>query len=173
MKRMHVSLAVANLDDSIRFYSGLFGAEPTVKKPDYAKWMLDDPRLNFSLTARGAKPGVDHLGIQAEDETELDEVYARLRASEGAIAEEGAVTCCYHKSEKSWVFDPQGVAWEAFLTHGESETFGEATRPAAKAEAEPCCGPGTSRAAAPKPAAPGEATKTCCGQAEVASSCCA
>jgi hypothetical protein len=132
--------------------------------------MLDDPRLNFSLVARGAAPGVDHLGIQVEDEGELAEVYARLRASEGAIAEEGAVTCCYHESEKSWVVDPQGVAWEAFLTHGESETFGEATRLGAEAQA--CCGPESHNAAA-KPAAPGEGTKTCCGQANVASGCCA
>jgi len=169
MKRLHVSLAVGNFEESIRFYSGLFAAEPTVRKPDYAKWMLDDPRVNFSLTARGAEPGLNHLGIQAEDEAELAEVYGRLRASEGAIVEEGAVTCCYHKSEKSWTFDPQGVAWEAFLTSGETETFGEATLPAAA-----CCGP-KAQTAAPLPATGDQGTgiKVCCGQAQVPNACCA
>jgi catechol 2,3-dioxygenase-like lactoylglutathione lyase family enzyme len=166
MKRLHVSLAVENLDDSIRFYSGLFAAEPSVRKADYAKWMLDDPRLNFSLTARGAKAGVDHLGFQAESEAELSEIRARLRASEGAIADEGAVTCCYHKSEKSWVFDPQGVAWEAFLTQGESEEFGEATLPAAaktSIKSAACCRPED---------ATDVLTKDCCGQAQIPAAYC-
>jgi catechol 2,3-dioxygenase-like lactoylglutathione lyase family enzyme len=177
MKRLHVSLAVVDLDKSVRFYSSLFAAEPTVRKPDYAKWMLDDPRVNFSLTARGAEPGLNHLGIQVEDADELREVYARLIASEGAIVEEGAVTCCYHKSEKSWAFDPQGVAWEAFLTSGESESFGETAEPRSAAAAA-CCGPAAA-AAEPRPALQsvivksGADTKTCCGQAQVPQACCA
>jgi len=157
MKRLHVSLAVDQLDRSVRFYSALFAAEPTVLKPDYAKWMLDDPRVNFSISARGSKPGLDHLGIQVEDADELTEAYGRLKAAEGPVLEQGAVTCCYAKSEKAWISDPQGVAWETFLTHGESTVYGEDTglggtktgsaccdRPAPAAESAPargaCCG---------------------------------
>lgn len=127
MKRLHVSLAVDELEPSVRFYSALFAAEPTVLKPDYAKWMLDDPRVNFSISARGRKPGLDHLGIQVETEEELTEVYGRLKAAERPVLEQGAVTCCYARSEKAWTIDPQGVAWETFLTHGESTVYGEDT----------------------------------------------
>ena len=116
MKRLHVHVSVRDLDASVRFYSQLFAAAPTVRKPDYAKWMLEDPRVNFAISQRDGKPGVQHLGIQVEDRTELAEVYERLRSAEGPVIEEGETTCCYAHSEKSWIDDPQGVQWETF--HG-------------------------------------------------------
>ena len=124
MKRLHIHVAVDNLAEATRFYSTLFATSPSVEKPDYAKWMLDDPRVNFAISARGAKPGVEHLGIQAETAEELREVYARLNSADAPVLEEGATTCCYAKSEKSWVNDPAGVAWEVFHTTGESAVYG-------------------------------------------------
>jgi len=143
MKRLHVHVAVANLDASIRFYSQLFAAEPTVRKPDYAKWMLDDPRVNFAISQRGAPAGVQHLGIQVEDRAELEEVYARLKDAEGPVIEEGETVCCYAQSEKSWIDDPQGVPWETFLTTGESTEYGsDQIRPKSeKQAASACCAP--------------------------------
>ncbi|OQW73616.1 MAG: glyoxalase/bleomycin resistance/dioxygenase family protein [Proteobacteria bacterium ST_bin14] len=124
MKRLHVHVAVDDLDRSIGFYSTLFAAEPTVTKPDYAKWMLDDPRVNFAISMRGTAAGVEHLGIQVEDAGELAEVYGRLANADAPVVEEGKTTCCYAKSEKSWITDPQGVVWETFLTEGESTSYG-------------------------------------------------
>lgn len=124
MKRLHVHVAVEDLSASVRFYSQLFAAEPVVLKPDYAKWMLEDPRVNFAISARGARTGIEHLGIQVENRDELTEVYERLRRAERPVFEEGATTCCYAKSEKSWIEDPQGVKWETFLTTGESTVYG-------------------------------------------------
>lgn len=124
MKRLHVHVAVDNLADATRFYSTLFAAEPTVEKSDYAKWMLDDPRVNFAISARGAAPGVEHLGIQAESDEELREVYARLKSADTPVLEEGETTCCYAQSEKSWVSDPAGISWEVFHTTGDSATYG-------------------------------------------------
>ena len=124
MKRLHVHIAVDNLEEAARFYSTLFSAEPTVRKSDYAKWMLEDPRVNLAISQRGAKAGVEHLGIQAEDEAELAEVYERLSRAGAPVLEEGATECCYAASEKSWVNDPAGVAWEVFLTHGEVAHYG-------------------------------------------------
>jgi len=144
MKRLHVHVAVADLQQSVQFYSTLFAAEPTVLKTDYAKWMLEDPRVNFAISARGvATTGIEHLGIQVEDETELSEIYGRLKEAEGPVLEEGATTCCYAKSEKSWISDPSGIAWEAFLTHGEHTTYGESAliKRGPAAEATACCGP--------------------------------
>lgn len=123
MKRLHVNLEVADLDASVAFYSRLFGAAPGVQKDDYARWMLDDPRVNFAIAARGGAVGVDHLGIQVEDAAELGEVQQRLDGVAGVV-DQGDVTCCYAKSTKTWAFDPQGVAWEAFLTHGQTTTYG-------------------------------------------------
>jgi catechol 2,3-dioxygenase-like lactoylglutathione lyase family enzyme len=125
MKRLHIHVSVDNLPASIRFYGALFAAEPTVTKPDYAKWMLDDPRVNFAISARGAETGLDHLGIQVETPAELDEVYGRLRKADRPVLEKGATTCCYAKSEKAWISDPQGVSWETFLTSGESTVYGD------------------------------------------------
>ena len=116
MKRMHVHVSVSNLADSIRFYSTMFASEPTVVKPDYAKWMLDDPRVNFAISQRGAAIGLNHLGIQAESPDELAEVHERLKGLQDDITEETGAACCYAKSDKYWVTDPQGIAWESFHT---------------------------------------------------------
>ena len=124
MKRLHVGVCVSNLDTSVRFYSELFGAAPTVRKPDYAKWRLDDPRMNFSISARDDATGVNHLGIEAEDVAELEQVRARLNAAEGPVLDVGKTTCGYARSDKSWIRDPDGVPWEAFRTFAQSETFG-------------------------------------------------
>jgi catechol 2,3-dioxygenase-like lactoylglutathione lyase family enzyme len=139
MKRLHVHVSVHDIATSIRFYSTLFAAEPTLVKSDYAKWMLDDPRLNFAISSRGGASGIRHLGIQVEDDAELAEVYARLKHANGPVLEEGATTCCYAKSEKSWIEDPQGVQWETFLTTGESTVYG--ADPVEKLAAAPCCTP--------------------------------
>lgn len=145
MKRFHINLSVDDVDASIAFYSGLFGAEPNVRKPDYAKWMLDDPRVNFALSARGRAAGLDHLGIQAESEDELRAVQARLNGTGSAVLDQGATTCCYAKSQKSWVFDPQGIAWETFFTTGESTVYGEDlpadAQPMQNRQAGACCAP--------------------------------
>jgi predicted enzyme related to lactoylglutathione lyase len=125
MKRLHVHVAVENLPHSIGFYSALFATQPAVVKTDYAKWMLDDPRVNFAISTRGREPGLDHLGIQVENAEELQEVYARLRNAGGNVIEQGQTACCYAKSEKSWIDDPAGIAWETFLTSGESTNYGD------------------------------------------------
>jgi hypothetical protein len=124
MKRMHVHVSVEDLAQSIRFYATLFAAEPTVLKPDYAKWMLDDPRLNFAISTGSGEAGISHLGIQAEDEGELTEIYDRLSRAERPVVEETGATCCYALSDKQWVADPQGVPWETFFTHGEATVYG-------------------------------------------------
>ena len=139
MKRFHVHVAVSDLQQSIRFYSALFDAPPSVTKTDYAKWMLEDPRVNFAISARGAKRGVDHLGIQVEAEDELRDVYGRLKAAERPVLEQGEVTCCYARSEKSWISDPEGIAWETFLTRGESTVYGESAKLAMPESGEACC----------------------------------
>ena len=125
MKRLHVHVGVEDLAQSIRFYSTLFATEPTVVKEDYAKWMLEDPRVNFAISTVSGHIGVSHLGIQTEDETELAEVYDRLSRAERPIVEAKATTCCYAKSDKQWIADPQGVPWEAFFTYGEATIYGE------------------------------------------------
>ena len=125
MKRLHVHVGVSDLDRSIAFYSTLFGAAPSVTKPDYVKWMLEDPRVNFAISSGNAHKGVEHLGIQVEDRGELGEVYARLKAADRPVLDEGQTSCCYAKSEKSWIADPDGVVWEAFHTHGETVTYGD------------------------------------------------
>ena len=128
MKRMHVHVGVEDLDRSISFYSALFATQPAVVKPDYAKWMLDDPRVNFAISTRGKQPGLDHLGIQVESQDELQEVYARLRKAGGTIIEQGQTACCYAKSEKSWIDDPAGISWETSSPRARARTT--ATAPA-------------------------------------------
>lgn len=143
MKRFHVHVAVDDIGRSIAFYTTLFGVAPTMRKPDYAKWMLDDPRVNFAISQRGATAGIDHLGIQVEDAAELAEVADRLAFARSPVLEEKATTCCYAKSDKQWIADPQGVAWETFLTHGEATVYGNAgaTEHLAKTGAQaPVCG---------------------------------
>jgi predicted enzyme related to lactoylglutathione lyase len=141
MKRMHVHVAVEDLQRSIGFYSALFAAQPSICKPDYAKWMLDDPRVNFAISTRGRVPGLDHLGIQVEDKDELNEVYARLNNAGGNVIEQGQTKCCYANSEKSWIDDPAGIAWETFLTLGESTDYGDGSgeRDARVAHEKACC----------------------------------
>jgi predicted enzyme related to lactoylglutathione lyase len=143
MKRMHVHVAVGDLKHSIGFYSALFAAQPTVIKPDYAKWMLDDPRVNFAISTRGRQAGLDHLGIQAEDKDELNEICARLRKAGGEVIEQGQTSCCYAKSEKSWIDDPAGISWETFLTSGESTDYGDGSgeREVRVAHEKACCAP--------------------------------
>ncbi|HEY9774840.1 MAG TPA: ArsI/CadI family heavy metal resistance metalloenzyme [Planktothrix sp.] len=125
MKRFHVHVAVADLEQSVGFYSTFFNSSPTVKKDDYAKWMLDDPRINFAISTRGREPGLDHLGIQVEDPDELREISLRLKTAQQPILEQEQTTCCYAKADKAWVHDPQGIAWESFYTTGTATTYGE------------------------------------------------
>lgn len=145
MKRFHVHVGVKDLDQSIGFYSTLFGAEPTVIKHDYAKWMLDDPRVNFAISAgHHAVKGIEHLGIQVDTTEELQQVYGNLEKAGRPVLEEGATTCCYAKSEKSWISDPDGVVWEAFHTSGEATHYGESPALDAasiNAAAGQCCAP--------------------------------
>ena len=136
MKRLHISLNVSDLPASIQFYSDLFGASPEVIHPDYAKWMLDDPRVNFVLEHSTESTGLTHAGIQTESEAELTEVFERMQAAEIPYVEEGTTSCCYAKSEKSWTFDPDGLPWEAFYTHHQLEERGKGGLPQVGA---PCC----------------------------------
>jgi predicted enzyme related to lactoylglutathione lyase len=143
MKRMHVHIGVEDLHRAIGFYSALFATQPAIVKSDYAKWMLDDPRVNFAISTRGKQPGLDHLGIQVQSQDELQEVYGRLREAGGKIIEQGHTSCCYAKSEKSWIDDPAGIAWETFFTTGESTDYGDGTgeRDARIAHEKVCCEP--------------------------------
>jgi catechol 2,3-dioxygenase-like lactoylglutathione lyase family enzyme len=143
MKRFHVHAHVEDLQASIAFYSRLFAAEPTRVESDYAKWMLEDPRINFAISTRGGKPGVDHLGIQTDTEEELVELKERARAADLSLLDEGETTCCYARSEKYWLTDPQGIAWEQFRTLGSIPLFSEATKSAPEASA--CCAPASPR----------------------------
>ena len=136
MKRFHVHVAVHDLEQSIRFYSALFGAAPSVKKDDYAKWMLEDPRINFAISNRSDKAGVNHLGLQAENGAELEDIGSRLAQADVATTAQKAASCCYAKSDKYWTVDPQGIAWESFHTLDSVPTYGSDTRSKA-----PCCAP--------------------------------
>lgn len=138
MKRFHVNVGVRDLQRSLAFYSDLFGIGPTVQEADYAKWMLDDPRVNFAISTR-VDPGVDHVGIQAEDDSELTQLRGRLAAAEMAVIEQPDVVCCYARGSKSWVRDPDGLAWETFLTHGPASGYGgESPR---ERSPSACCAP--------------------------------
>ena len=125
MKRFHVHVTVDKLDENIRFYSTLFGQAPAVEKDDYAKWMLDDPRLNFAISKSGRGTGVNHLGLQVDSDAELESLEARLARSEADVLDEKDATCCYAHSDKHWATDPQGVVWETFHTRGEAQVYGE------------------------------------------------
>lgn len=143
MQRLHVHVSVGDLTKSIGFYSTLFGARPTMIKDDYAKWMLDDPRMNFAISDRAAVTGVDHLGIQVESRDELSELAGRLKAAGEITCDQEAATCCYARSDKAWVDDPNGLRWETFHTMGEVAIYGEdepAATPAKSATA--CCARG-------------------------------
>lgn len=161
MKRFHAHVHVDDLAQSIAFYSKLFAAAPTRVEADYAKWMLEDPRVNFAISTRGTTPGLDHFGLQTDDAAELAELKARAEAADMALLDEGNTTCCYARSEKHWVTDPQGIAWEHFHTLGDIPVFNEAAPSSAPGA---CCTPS---AAAPAPAAPRAA---CCGPATATNS---
>jgi catechol 2,3-dioxygenase-like lactoylglutathione lyase family enzyme len=165
MKRFHVHLSVPDLQQSIRFYSSLFGISPAVEKPDYAKWMLDDPRLNFAISQRGAVRGVNHFGFQVDSDDELTALRRHIAETEITALDEPDAACCYANSDKYWVMDPQGIAWETFHTLGEIPVFGR--QPASAATA--CCAPAVDQAeeeaarrCPSKPSAQATVSK-CCG----------
>jgi len=145
MKRFHVHVSVKDMNESIRFYSTMFGHRPAVQKDDYAKWMLDDPRVNFAISTRSSQAGLDHLGIQVESEDELSQVQASLNLATGSVVEQRETACCYAESNKYWVQDPSGIAWEAFHTlgsvpvYGEDNVAGNSEKPALNAGG--CCTP--------------------------------
>lgn len=132
MKRLHVNIAVKNIEESVQFYNAMFDQNPHVIKPDYAKWQVDDPRVNFSISLRNEDHGLNHLGIETDSQEELKKVYSNIEKAKGEVREEGHTVCCYAQSEKSWIKDPQGVEWEAFRTYGSAEVN--------KAETSQCCG---------------------------------
>lgn len=141
MKRLHVHVAVQDLQQSIRFYSALFAAAPVVTKDDYAKWMLDDPRVNFAISIRAGKAGIDHLGIQAESEGELADLGSRLAQADVAVTEQKGATCCYAKSDKYWTLDPQGIAWESFRTLESAPNYGKEAGVREIQHKTACCAP--------------------------------
>ena len=148
MKRIHIHLGVEKLDESIRFYSALFGTGPVKTKADYAMWMLEDPRVNFAISTRASKLGVDHLGIQVEENDELEELRERLKTGDLAVFDEGETVCCYANSEKSWVQDPAGIPWEAYRTMDDVQIFSGKLRGSENAccaeervSDAPCCEP--------------------------------
>lgn len=149
MKRLHLHVSVPDLAQSIQFYQTLFGAAPSVVKDDYAKWMLDDPKVNLAISTHRA-PGLDHVGIQVDSAAELGELSDRLKAAGAQTFDEASATCCYAKSDKSWVSDPAGLRWETFFTHGEATTYGEDHAQAAleASTGSACCGPAPSPASA-------------------------
>lgn len=146
MKRMHIHVGVENLDQSIKFYSALFGAEPVKTKVDYAKWMLDDPRINFAISTRMGNTGVDHLGLQVDEESELTNLRESFKKADMPVFNEGETLCCYARSDKSWVKDPSGIAWEAYKTMEDIQLFSSAQTEKGNA----CCVPS------------GQATRSCC-----------
>ncbi len=148
MKRLHIHVGVEDLAQSIRFYSALFGAEPVKTKPDYAKWMLESPHVNFAISTRAGGTGVNHLGIQVDDESELAELRDRLQKADMSVVSEGETTCCYAKSDKSWVHDPAGIPWEAYRTMADAEIY-KTEKP--DTQATGCCAPAS------------KATTGCCG----------
>jgi catechol 2,3-dioxygenase-like lactoylglutathione lyase family enzyme len=158
MKRFHVHVRVEDLESSKRFYSTLFGAEPAVVKADYAKWMLEDPRVNFAITSGSTAPGLDHLGLQVESDDDLTTIAARLTTAGQSVLKQDNAACCYARGNKGWVSDPSGISWETFHTFGENTVYGNdlAPRPpAAKVqESDSCC--------APAPAS----TSACCAAAK-------
>lgn len=156
MKRLHVHVAVEDLAQSVRFYSVLFGQQPTVRKDDYAKWMLEDPRVNFAISDRAAAKGLDHLGIQVDSGEELAELAGRLKSAGETTQDQIAATCCYARGDKAWVSDPTGLRWETFHTFGEAVEFGEDLPEMATAPADGACCPVAAPTAAAKP------VKACC-----------
>lgn len=163
MKRLHVHIKVADLEKSIGFYATLFGTQPSVHKPDYAKWSLAEPAVNFAISQRAGLPGIEHLGIEVDSDAALAEITDRLKQAENSLHEEHATTCCYARSNKTWAEDPQGVKWETFHSFGSSARYGADARAAADAASNEtaCCTPAEREA------------KTCCDQPADGSACCA
>ena len=142
MKRLHIHVAVESLSESIRFYSAMFdNAEPTVLKSDYCKWELTDPAVNFAISQRGVKPGVDHIGIQVETEAELAEMNTRFSAAQLPVEAQTGTTCCYARSDKAWTVDPQGVAWETFRTLESAPVYGQSHKQWQPQSSAACCAP--------------------------------
>lgn len=168
MKRMHVHLGVKDIAESVGFYSALFGMRPAVLEGDYAKWMLDDPRVNFAISTRGAV-GLDHLGMQVDDTFELTAAAEKLAAAGNAVIHQDDTVCCYARSDKAWVSDPQGIAWETFFSHGAATVYGEDKRETPSSPASACCAPRPDLTAAPakscgpSPAASEKPAASCCG----------
>lgn len=158
MKRMHLHVGVDNIEEGVAFYTALFGADPIKIKPDYAKWMLDDPRINFAISTRSGKKGLDHLGIQVESEAELDEIRDRIHGEELEVFDEGTTVCCYAESDKLWLQDPAGIAWEAYHTMAEAQLFSYDKA----ADDNACC----------SPAIPVVDNTNCCEPADKNSGCC-
>lgn len=156
MKRVHIHVGVEKLDESIKFYSALFGAAPVKTKEDYAKWMLDDPCMNFAISTR-VKPGVDHLGLQVDDEGDLGQLRERMRGADMSLFDEGETVCCYARSDKSWVTDSAGIPWEAYQTMGDVQYFSDSSSSSEAA----CCV--ATAADEPDCCAPAEKTAGCCG----------
>ena len=156
MKRIHIHVGVEKLAESIRFYSAVFGAQPVKTKPDYAKWMLEDPRVNFAISTRASRTGVDHLGIQVDENDELTEIRERVKGAELAVFDEGQAVCCYANSDKSWVQDPTGIPWEAYRTMEDAQIFSSKT----VAQESACCPQSVDNAACCEPS---EKTTACCG----------
>lgn len=164
MKRMHIHVGVENLDQSINFYNALFGAQPVKTKVDYAKWMLDDPRINFAISTRMEKPGVDHLGFQVDEESELEELRERFESADMSVFDEGETVCCYARSDKTWVQDPSGIAWESYRSMEDVQLFASKD----VAEGTACCtpelekAPASSRSTEEKAGASGDQAVACC-----------
>jgi catechol 2,3-dioxygenase-like lactoylglutathione lyase family enzyme len=156
MKRMHIHVGVESLDQSIKFYSALFGEQPVKSKTDYAKWMLDDPRINFAISTRSGKAGLDHLGLQVDSDEELQDLRERLKRADMSVFDEGETVCCYARSDKSWLEDPSGIAWEAYKTMADAQLFSAGAEP----EQGACCTPETK--AQPGSTAPADKTTGCC-----------
>jgi catechol-2,3-dioxygenase len=145
MKRFHIHVGVKDLNNSVQFYSTLFGQKPTKLKEDYAKWMLEDPRINFAISTRSNEEGVDHLGFQVDESSELTELTERLKKADLGVFGEGTTTCCYAESNKAWVKDPSGIAWETYQTMADAEVFSEKPK-TAEVAATACCPPKPSNA---------------------------
>lgn len=169
MKRFHVHVSVDDIAAASRFYATLFGVAPTVSKPDYVKWMLDDPRVNFAISSRGRAAGLDHVGIQVDEPGELTELHDRLERAGESVADKGAAVCCYAQSDKGWVTDPAGLSWETFRTYGESTTYGSRAPVTVPGDSASCCAPASgpddaatsSRCGTPT-AAPSAGARACC-----------
>lgn len=156
MKRLHLHIGVEDLDAAIKFYNAVFGAEPVKLKPDYARWMVDNPRVNFAISTRPHAVGLNHLGIQVDEEAELAEIRERMKTAQLAVFDEGETVCCYAHSDKSWVLDPAGIPWETYRTMEDAEFYaGPAPR---ETEAAACCTP--------------ERSDSCCDGVKTSSSCC-